>query len=264
MITTACRNKSGQYDVYHRQRITMSKIKTRLYTQSQLVGGGELPLSREHAHFLNNVLRLKSGDYIGLFNAECGEWSARLDNLSKRGGFAQLKEQICLPSPESGPWLAFAPIKKTRTDFIVEKATELGVERLIPVFTTYTATSRVNVERLGAIATEAAEQCRRLSIPTIAEPCTLDTLIDEWPENRTMFVGDETGSGVPLADAMENTDTEDEPGFLIGPEGGFSEDELTRIRQQAFCQPIDLGPRILRAETAAISVLSMNNALKRC
>jgi len=239
----------------------MNKPKTRLYIENFLEPGCEVPLGRDHVHFLGNVLRIKPGDWINVFNADCGEWSATIGNLSKRHGVARLGEQIRPPQSEPGAWLAFAPVKKTRTDFIVEKATELGVEKLLPVFTKFTATTRVNVERMGAIAIEAAEQCQRLSVPEIAQPCTLEELIADWPGTRKLFVADEKGGGVMLAQALSNDIEVSEHGFLVGPEGGFSDDELTFVKAQGFCRPIDLGPRILRAETAAVACLSVWNAL---
>ena len=239
----------------------MKKVKTRLFLDEPLAEGGEVKMGRDRTHFLTNVLRLKAGDIVSFFNAGCGEWSATIENLSKRHGVARLEGRMRPPHPEPGPWLAFAPVKKTRTDFIVEKATELGARKLIPVFTKFTATDRVNVGRLRAIAVEAAEQCKRLSIPEIVEPCSLEELIAEWPGDRILFVGDEKGDGTPLAVAFAGADHQTALGFLIGPEGGFGDDELAALMAQRFCQTVDLGPRILRAETAAIAVLSVWNAL---
>ena len=239
----------------------MVKLKTRLYVDGILERDIVLPLSCDHAHFLNTVLRLRAGDMISLFNATYGEWSANLENLGKRQGDVRLNQQLRSPDPESGPWLAFAPVKKKRTDFIVEKATELGVERLIPVFTVFTDSRRINIDRFESTAIEAAEQCQRLSIPQIGKPCSLEELITAWPEDRTLFVADEKGGGMPLAEAVSAPENKTRHGFLIGPEGGFGNDELAFVKAQGFCQPVDLGRRILRAETAAISVLSVYNAL---
>jgi len=239
----------------------MSKPKTRLYMKSTLKSGAEIELGKDHVHFLANVLRLKLGSQISLFNADCGEWSATLDTLSKRHGSAWVGEQTRRPRPEPGPWLVFAPVKKTRTDFIIEKATELGAERLLPVFTKFTATGRVNIERMSAIAIEAAEQCQRLSVPEINAPCTLQELLANWPATRKLFVGDEKGGGLPLAQVLSAEDRGEANGFLVGPEGGFSDDEINFVGAQRFCQTIDLGPRILRAETAATACLSVWNAL---
>jgi len=232
----------------------MDKPKTRLHIEAQFSEGADIALNRDQVHFLVHVLRLKSGDQLSLFNADGGEWLASITEHSKRRGVVHLHKQTRLPEPEPGPWLAFAPIKKTRTDFVVEKATELGVERLIPVFTRFTASTRVNVDRLGAIAREAAEQCGRLSVPTIAVPCDLDDLVAGWPAGRRLFIGDETGNGIPLTNVL--SDEPQEHGFLIGPEGGFSEDELAGVKAQVYADAIDLGPRVLRAETAAIAALA--------
>ena len=239
----------------------MIKPKTRLFMEGVLDAGAEIALGKNHVHFLGNVLRLRSGDKISLFNGDCGEWSATVENLLKRHGVARIGEQVRCPQPEPGPWLAFAPVKKTRTDFIVEKATELGVEKLIPIFTRFTATARVNCERLRAISIEAAEQCERLSVPEVSEPCSLMDLLADWPSGRKLFIGDEKGGGVSLAQALSGIEAVPEHGFLIGPEGGFADDELALVTARDFCQSVDLGPRILRAETAAIAALSVWNAL---
>ncbi len=239
----------------------MSKPKTRLYIDGVLESGREMSLRKDHIHFLANVLRLKSGDVIALFNANDGEWSAILENFSKRQGIARIEKQRRGPDPEHGPWLVFAPVKKKRTDFIIEKATELGVEQLIPVITKFTATSHLNVERLRVIATEAAEQCGRLSTPEISEPCSLIELVGNWPKGRRLIVGDEKGGGVSLVQALSTADECSEHGFLVGPEGGFDDDELEFMEGHDFCQTVDLGPRILRAETAAVASLSVWNAL---
>jgi len=238
-----------------------TKPKTRLFVSNALDQGSEVALGREHLHFLGNVLRLTSGDNVSLFNERSGEWLAKLEFRSRRQGTAQIVARLRYPQPEPGPWLAFAPVKKTRTDFIVEKATELGVARLIPVFTQYTATGRVNVDRLRAIAIEAAEQCHRLTVPDIMEATELSALLKSWPVGRMMLVGDEKGGGRSLSRIFADIDTIPECGFLIGPEGGFEENEMSRLTAVKFCQAINLGPRILRAETAAIAALSVWNAL---
>ena len=237
----------------------MDKPKTRLHIEADFSEGADIALNRDQVHFLVHVLRLKTGDHLSLFNADGGEWLASITDHSRRRGVVHLHRQMRGPESEPGPWLAFAPIKKTRTDFIVEKATELGVEKLIPVFTRFTASTRVNVERLTSIAREAAEQCGRLTVPEVAEPCDLADLLDNWPEGRRLFIGDETGKGVPLSTVLAGGPPEH--GFLIGPEGGFSEDELVRVKTQVYADAIDLGPRVLRAETAAIAALAGSQAL---
>ena len=165
---------------------------------------------------------------------------------------AQFRRQDSTP----GPWLAFAPVKKARTDFIVEKGTELGVSRLWPIFTRHTATQRVNTARLRATAIEAAEQCGRLSIPDVSDPSNLDRLMAEWPADRDLLVLDETGGGRPLAEVAAEAGAGPPPGFLIGPEGGFARTELDELANRSFVTLVGLGPRILRAETAALSALA--------
>ena len=156
-------------------------------------------------------------------------------------------------------WLAFAPIKRARIDFLVEKATELGVSALLPVFTRHTAVERVNVERLRAHAVEAAEQTERLSVPTLHEPQTLSGLLANWPAPRRLLMCDEAGSGAPIALALAALDGPARAApwaILIGPEGGFAADELANLHGLPFVTPVSLGPRILRADTAAIAALS--------
>ncbi len=163
-------------------------------------------------------------------------------------------------------WLAFAPIKRGRIDWIAAKATELGVARLLPVITGRTQMSRVNVGRLAANAVEAAEQCERMSVPPVDEPVSFAELIDAWPRHRILYVGDETGRGTPLAEALGANATlesaADTPrGVLIGPEGGFAADELDALDVLPFVRKISLGPRVMRADTAAIAALAVIQAL---
>jgi 16S rRNA (uracil1498-N3)-methyltransferase len=154
----------------------------------------------------------------------------------------------------------FAPVKRARIDFIAEKATELGVSALVPVFTRHTVMTRVNDERLRAIAIEAAEQCERLSVPEVRAAASLDILLAAWPTDRKLLLLDEGGGGAPIADALAHV----APGpaaLLVGPEGGFAKSELDGLRALSFATPVGLGPRILRADTAVIAALSCFQAL---
>ena len=237
--------------------------QARLFMVENLVKGKELNLSEGQKHYLINVLRLDSGLFINLFNEYSGEWLAEIMVLSKKLGIVKIRKQSRLPISEPGSWLAFSPVKKNRTDFIVEKATELGVERLIPVLTKFTISRRINKLRLFNLAKGAAEQCGRLSVPVIEESVLLEKFLQKWPRERVLFYGDETGGGISLKTWLkkecEQFDTK--VGFLIGPEGGFSPEEHVFLRQAKYLNSINLGPRFLRTETAALSMLSAWHAL---
>lgn len=240
-----------------------SKPSARIFTGGDLGPGLSVALERAQSHYLTHVMRLGEGDAVALFNGRDGEWRATV-----AGGGRHAVTLICESQTRpqrAGPdlWLAFAPLKKTPTDFLVEKATELGASRLIPVFTRHTAAERVKVERLRAQAVEAAEQCERLTVPEVAEPVTLERLLAGWPAERRLLVLDETGGGAPIAAALAEFRGGPPPahGFLIGPEGGFAANELDALRKLAFVTPVGVGPRILRAETAALAALSCWQAL---
>ena len=214
-------------------------------------------MREDQAHYLGNVLRQGVGDGVRLFNARDGEWQASIGSLHKRvrGSFS-ITSLLRPPSPEPGPRLLFAPVKRDATELVVRMATELGVSGLQPVLTDRTNTGRTNTGRLQAIATEAAEQCERLSVPEVAEPQRLAVLLAEWPQGHTLYAAIERlpGRAAPpgtLGDAL-----------LIGPEGGFTPVELDVLRAHPFVTLLSLGSRILRAETAAIAALSCLQAAR--
>lgn len=243
-----------------------SKPPARLFTDQALGPGLSLPLERGQSHYLAHVMRLGEGDAVSVFNGRDGEWLARIVQATKNAVTLTCEEQRRPQESEPDIWLAFAPLKKTRIDFVVEKATELGAARLIPVFTRHTAATRINRERLQAHAVEAAEQCERLSVPEVADAVGLDRLLTDWPPDRRLLVLDETGGGRPLATALtEMAATQGAAPFhhaiLIGPEGGFSVNELDVLRKLSFVTPVGVGPRILRAETAALAALACWQAL---
>ena len=194
-----------------------------------------------------------------MFNGRDGEWRARIDTIGKGWASLQLTEQS-LPQPvEPDIWLLFAPIKRGRVDFLVQKATELGVSILLPTTTRRTVVERINLVRLGTTAAEAAEQCRRLSVPELRPVQSLEKVLASWPEERRLLFCDEAG-GPPAIEAMAGQ----EPApwaILIGPEGGFDPDESQALRERPFVVPMSLGPRILRAETAAVAALSLWQAV---
>ncbi|MBM3523315.1 MAG: 16S rRNA (uracil(1498)-N(3))-methyltransferase [Alphaproteobacteria bacterium] len=234
------------------------RIAARLHVAGTLASG-TVALDAARAHYLRNVLRLAPGAAIAVFNATDGEHAATITTLTKSAAIVALAGRRRAPAPEPDLWLCFAPIKRTRLDAMVEKATELGVSRLVPVFTRHTVMERVNSERLAAIAVEAAEQSERLSVPAIAPPIELATLLAEWQVERTLVVGDETGGGTPIAAAL--TGLAGPLAVLTGPEGGFARDELDRLANHPSVRRVGLGPRILKADTAAIAALAVVQAI---
>jgi 16S rRNA (uracil1498-N3)-methyltransferase len=228
----------------------------RLHVASPLSPGAEVAATQAQAHYLGAVMRREAGDAVRLFNGADGEWQARIASLGrKREGAMFVAERLLRPQEdEPDIWLAFAPLKRDTTDLVVQKATELGAARLLPVLTARTNAARVNLERLAAIAAEAAEQCERLTVPLIDPPRTLDALLDQWPAQRRLVVAAERVDA-PMVPAMPGP-----AGLLVGPEGGFTPLELDVISRRPFVLPATLGQRILRAETAAIVGLALMQA----
>jgi 16S rRNA (uracil1498-N3)-methyltransferase len=240
----------------------MSRPAPRLYVTAPLHAGAEIALEKAQAHYLSNVLRLGAGAEVRLFNGRDGEWRTVIADAGKRGATLSAEAMI---RPQAAPAtlvLAFAPLKKDAMDFLVAKATELGATELRPILTERTETRRVNLERIGAQLIEAAEQCERLDVPTVSEPEPLAGFLAGWAADRPLWCGDETGRGQPFAAALQEFRGPEGPhGILIGPEGGFTEGELARLAGLAFARRIDLGPRILRADTAALAALAYWQAL---
>ncbi|MGF6226063.1 16S rRNA (uracil1498-N3)-methyltransferase [Inquilinus ginsengisoli] len=229
--------------------------RTRLHVDAPLEEGRAVALSEAQAHHLRGVLRLTPGAGLRLFNPRDGEWLARLDALSKAGGSALAERQLRVPEPLSDLWLCFAPVKKDAVDAVVEKGTELGAAVLQPVFTRFTDVQRVNLDRLRAHAVAAAEQCERLDVPEVRDPVGLDALLAAWPAGRTLLVCAEAGAARPIAEAAAAATGP--AALLVGPEGGFAAAELETLQRHEFVRPVGLGPRILRADTAAIAALAV-------
>jgi 16S rRNA (uracil1498-N3)-methyltransferase len=233
----------------------MSRPKIRLHVEHPLGAGQTVDLSRDKAHYLFAVMRLSPGDEVALFNGRDGEWRAVVVEGSKRGGTLELSEQTAPQLDPPDLWLLFAPIKKARTDFIVEKAAEMGAARILPVQTDFTNSERIRRERLQAHAIEAAEQCGGTYVPPVEELRRLSDVLDDWPEDRRLIFADEAlvGAKKALAAAPDASKW----AILTGPEGGFSGAERERLGKLPFVTPISLGPRILRADTAAVAALTL-------
>jgi len=236
----------------------------RLFVEADLGAGGEVPLDEAQVHYLRNVMRRPDGSPLLLFNGRDGEWRGALSARGKKSAVAEVGERTREQVPEPDVWLCFAPVKRARIDYIAEKATELGVSVLQPVVTHHTAVERVNVGRLRANAIEAAEQTERPTVPEVRDPMDLGKLLDGWPGGRRLMMCDETGGGPPIADALSALDEAARAApwaIVIGPEGGFAEIELQALRRIKDVMAVGLGPRILRAETAALAALACWQAL---
>jgi 16S rRNA (uracil1498-N3)-methyltransferase len=232
----------------------------RLYVTAELSEGGKVELQAGQAHHLRSVLRLGRDAAVAAFNASDGEWLCRIAEIGKDAVRLTAERRLRQPEPQGDLWLLFAPIKRARLDWLVEKATELGVAALLPVWTARTQVERVNLERLRAHAVEAAEQSERLSVPELRAPERLHRVLADWPAGRSLMVCDEHGRGEPISQAATRT-PHGPVAILVGPEGGFEETELDAIGKLSFVSRVALGPRVLRAETAALAAVSVFQAV---
>jgi 16S rRNA (uracil1498-N3)-methyltransferase len=222
-----------------------------LFVETPLGPGVPVELDAAQANYLGNVMRLKQGDQLLIFDGMSGEWLAEVAEAGKKRMTLSVAEPTRPQERVPDLWLAFAPVKKGRVDWLVEKAVELGVARLLPVVTQRTIVDKLNLDRMRAHIVEAAEQCGRTSLADIDEPVRLAALLERRDPQRTLYFADETG-GEPASTAFQ-------PGpalILTGPEGGFTADEAEMIRAAANAKAIGLGPRILRAETAALAAVA--------
>jgi 16S rRNA (uracil1498-N3)-methyltransferase len=236
---------------------------TRLHLRAPLAEGATIDLDPKQANYLVNVLRLKDGDTVLVFNGADGEWQARLAAAGKKNWRLTATEQTRPQPPSPGLHFIFAPIKHARLDYMVEKAVEMGAGRLRPVITRHTQVAKINRDRMEANAIEAAEQCGILTIPEIDEPAQLAALLDRWPKEaptrRLIFCNEGEEGTDPIA---KLTALPPSPlAVLIGPEGGFADDERAILRALPFVTAISLGPRILRADTAAVAALAVVQAV---
>lgn len=228
--------------------------KVRLYVDHPLGEGQSVPLNRDQAHYLFGVMRLAVGGVISLINGQHGEWDACVDKAGGKGGVLTCLQQTRPMQTPPDLWLVFAPIRKERTAFVVEKAVELGVARLLPVQTDYTqGANRIRTDKLQAHAIEAAEQCGGTFVPPVDDLVKLDRLLADWPAGRQLLFCDEVEIGAPVAIPQ----IAGPMAILIGPEGGFSPAERARLSAQPFAHKISLGPRILRADTAALAAITL-------
>lgn len=240
------------------------------YVTTQLKEGEAVPLLPNRVHYLKNVLRRKPGDKVLLFNGDDGEFDAEIVSLEKKSGTAKLLKQTRAPRPEPDLWLIFAGVKRAAQETIVQKATELGAAYIVPVKTERTVTTKVNRDRLALIALEATEQCDRLTLPNVQETQSLEKVLADWPADRRLIYCDEAGDdpnaqwggekgrAAPVLETLNKCASKsDKWAILIGPEGGFSPAERELLRAKPFVTPVSLGPRILRADTAAIAALTL-------
>jgi 16S rRNA (uracil1498-N3)-methyltransferase len=237
------------------------RVATRLYLSDALAEGEVVDIDAAQSHRLRDVLRLGRGADIAGFNARDGEFLCRVVELGRNRGSLAVDRRLRAPEPEPDLWLLFAPIKRLRLDWLIEKGTELGIGAFIPVMTERTQPERLNRERLLAHAIAAAEQSERLSVPEIRPPERLGVVLAQWPAARRLLLCDETGGGQPIAAALAGLPAGAPAALLVGPEGGFSETELDALAILPFVTRAGLGPRVLRAETAALAAVVVYQAI---
>lgn len=245
----------------------MAQAKVRLYVEHPLGPGQAVPLAEAQAHYLFSVMRMGPGDVVALFNGRDGEWRAGVAQVARRGGVLLCEAMTAPLKVPPDVWLMFAPLKKARTDYIVEKAVELGAARILPVQTRFTNADRIRQDKLQAHAVEAAEQCGATYLPAVDELQPLARVLDGWPAGRRILWADEGFAGEGRSSALAGViaaapgddarkgGRADPWAILIGPEGGFHADEAARLRRMPQVVPVALGPRILRADTAAVAAM---------
>ncbi|MEC7743418.1 MAG: 16S rRNA (uracil(1498)-N(3))-methyltransferase [Pseudomonadota bacterium] len=230
------------------------KSAPRLFVEQELSSAVQVTIEGNQAHYLTRVMRVAPGDAVILCDDITGEWAAEVVEAGKRHVLLQPRDHQRPREAVADFWLCPALLKKDRFDLVLEKATELGVDRILPVITRRCVADKLNAERAATVVTEAAEQCARTALPEVAAVSRLDTLLDEWPQERHLFFADEEG-GEPAADAF--CYAEGPAALLVGPEGGFDDAERAAIRAHPASVAISLGPRILRGETAAIAGMAV-------
>ncbi len=235
------------------------KTTPRIHLSEKLAPAREIELEREQGHYLTGVLRLAPGDPVHAFNASDGEWLCYLATVSKKHVSLRCERKVSDVRQPPDVDYVFAPLKHARLDYVVQKATELGVRRLRPVITHRTIAERVNLARMKANVIEAAEQCNLVFVPEVAEPEKLEKLLATWDPARALVYCDETAAIANPLEALKRLKTP--AAVLIGPEGGFTDDEKRLLKSLPFVTAISLGPRIMRADTAAVAALTLIQAV---
>ncbi|MGE0237118.1 MAG: 16S rRNA (uracil(1498)-N(3))-methyltransferase [Parvibaculaceae bacterium] len=230
----------------------------RLHVAEKLAERGEHALAQDQAHYVRDVMRLKPGDSVRLFNAADGEWLAFLTQATRKQVAVRVEKKLAEATPPPDIDFVFAPLKHARLDYLVQKATELGVRRLRPVLTRRTIVERVNLERMRANAVEAAEQCNLVFVPQVLEPEKLDRLLAGWEAGRALIYCDEGADGQDTLTVLKEIKLP--AALLVGPEGGFTPEERTDLKGLPFVTAISLGPRIMRADTAGTAALALIQA----
>ena len=244
------------------------QLKIRLYIPDKLIPDKRLIISLKQSHYLINVMRKKIDENLLIFNADCGEYLAKIQKIEKKKVSLNILQKLRNREIQNDIWVMFAPVKKTPNEYIIQKATELGASKIFPILSERTITQKLNLNRLNDIAIEASEQCERITIPEIFYPKKLIEVIRDWDDKRKILFCDETIRHQVEDISSNNHLLPNSSGaILIGPEGGFSSDEIKYIRQKNFVIPINLGPRILRSDTAVITALTiwqlMNGDMKQ-
>ncbi len=235
----------------------------RLYLTARLELHESVALEQKQAHYLSHVMRRKEGDWVLLFNETDGEWLAEITVVSKKAMQLRCLERTRAPSACPDCWLVCAPLKSGHMEIMIQKATELGVSNIVPVKTRHLALKRINPERLFSVAVEAAEQSERLDVPPVREMQDIEQVMADWPQDRPLFYGDETGQGIPMQSVLAEY-AEKKPkqwAVMVGPEGGFADNELALLHKHPAAIAVTLGPRILRADTASTTLLSLTQSM---
>lgn len=233
----------------------------RLFIDVPFAALQNVTLGGDQAHYLRNVMRIGDGSEVLVFNGRDGEWLARIAADGKRGALLRLEQQIRSQPETLGPGYAFAPLKHARLDYVVQKAVEMGASRLTPVLTQFTQINRVNMDRMRANAIEAAEQCGILTVPQIDEPAPFQKWLGSLAHSKAIVFCDEEAAGSSPVEVLKNSEFS-ELVVLVGPEGGFSKDERSFLLARGQVIRLSLGPRILRADTAAVAALSLVQSIK--
>jgi 16S rRNA (uracil1498-N3)-methyltransferase len=226
----------------------------RLFVETPLAQGIDVRVDGGQAHYLISVMRLKVGGAVRLFDNVSGEWLAQASQIGKRDLILSVTEKLCERESVPDLWLAAAPIRKARYDWMAEKACELGVARFVPVLMQRCVADKVKDDRLRAHMIEAAEQCGRTALPEVGAPLKLEAFLADFPKGRAVFFADENG-GADFVETIHNHSGA--AAILVGPEGGFADHEREMIRAHSAAVPVSLGPRILRADSAAIAAVSV-------